>query len=88
MSPGSRSDDLVGTFSGGRYSSGALAKDTVLYRAGPAGKPLGQFFTREPPAGLLQTRIDQAVLPEWPNGGNRLWICGTLSKSLAGPHFT
>lgn len=39
-----------------------------LYRAGTADKPLGQFFSSEPPISILHTRIDNAVLPEWPNG--------------------
>ncbi|MNF00519.1 hypothetical protein D3C80_1993590 [compost metagenome] len=33
------------------------------------GQPLGQFFSLESPAGVLQTRIDKAVLPIWPGGG-------------------
>ncbi|MGI4797028.1 MAG: RHS repeat-associated core domain-containing protein, partial [Janthinobacterium lividum] len=87
MSPGPLSDDLAGTFSGGRYSSGTLANDTVLYRAGTAGKPLGQFFTREPPNGILQTRIDQAVLPEWPNGGKSPVDTWYAVKFPAGTRF-
>lgn len=40
----------------------------MLYRAGASDKPLGQFFSSEPPVGVAQTRIDKAVLPEWPGG--------------------
>ncbi|GJK17155.1 hypothetical protein TUM16664_49350 [Enterobacter cloacae] len=29
---------------------------------------LGQFFGYEQPQGVLQTRIDKALLPKWPNG--------------------
>jgi hypothetical protein len=61
--------NLAGTFAGGRYDVVRLTHDTVLYRAGVAGKPLGQFFSRTEPQGVLQTRIDQAVLPRWPDGG-------------------
>lgn len=61
--------NLAGTFAGGRYDVVRLAQDTVLYRAGVAGKPLGQFFSRTEPQGVLQTRMDQAVLPRWPDGG-------------------
>ena len=32
-------------------------------------RPLGQFFGIAPPDGVLQTRIDKAVLPVWPGGG-------------------
>lgn len=61
-------DNIAETFSGGRYSVVTLEKDTVLYRAGTTDKPLGQFFSSEPPTGVIQTRIDKAVLPEWPGG--------------------
>ncbi|MGN6666319.1 MAG: RHS repeat-associated core domain-containing protein, partial [Trinickia sp.] len=69
MKPGPLPDDLAGTFAGGRYKSVTLAKDTVLHRAGTADRPLGQFFSQEAPTGVLQTRIDKAVLPTWPGGG-------------------
>ena len=69
VNPGPLPDDLAGTFAGGRYKSVTLTKDTVLHRAGTADRPLGQFFSQEAPAGVLQTRIDKAVLPTWPGGG-------------------
>lgn len=62
-------DNITGTFVGGKYSAVTLERDTVLYRAGTAEQPLGQFFSRKPPASIIQTRIDKAVLPEWPSGG-------------------
>jgi hypothetical protein len=40
----------------------------VFYRAGVAGRPLGQFFSTDRPVGVLQTRIDKAVPEEWPDG--------------------
>jgi hypothetical protein len=61
--------NLAGTFAGGRYDVVRLTQDTILYRAGTADKPLGQFFSLREPQGVLQTRIDQAVLPRWPDGG-------------------
>jgi RHS repeat-associated protein len=69
MNPGPLTDDLAGTFSGGRYKEIVLEQDTILYRAGTADKPFGQFFSVESPQGILQTRIDKAVLPKWPGGG-------------------
>jgi hypothetical protein len=45
-----------------------LKEDTVLRRAGTKNQPLGQFFTQDLPKSVLQTRIDKAVLPEWPGG--------------------
>lgn len=60
--------NLAETFAGGRYDVVRLGEDTVLYRAGTADQPLGQFFSRTKPQGVLQTRIDKAVPPVWPNG--------------------
>lgn len=59
---------LAETFAGGRYKVVELSQDTILHRAGTADRPFGQFFDVEPPKGVLQTRIDKAVLPVWPNG--------------------
>jgi RHS repeat-associated protein len=69
MNPGPLPDDLAGTFAGGRYQEVVLSAHTVLHRAGEANKPLGQFFDTTPAQGVLQARIDKAVLPRWPGGG-------------------
>ncbi|WP_235429539.1 hypothetical protein, partial [Chromobacterium vaccinii] len=69
ITPGTLDSGIAGTFTGGRYSVVELAQDTTLYRAGTAERPLGQFFDVAPPEGVLQTRIDKAVLPVWPGGG-------------------
>ena len=45
-----------------------LKQDTVLYRAGTSAKPIGDFFVAKPPQGIIQSRIDSAILPEWPDG--------------------
>uniref|UniRef100_UPI00037BA091 hemagglutinin repeat-containing protein n=2 Tax=Chitiniphilus shinanonensis TaxID=553088 RepID=UPI00037BA091 len=68
VNPGPLPDNLAGTFTGGRYTVMTLEKDTVLYRAGSSSQPLGQFFSLEKPNGILQERIDKAVLPVWPGG--------------------
>ncbi len=52
-------------FAGGKYNATALQEDVILYRGGEAGKPLGQWFTREPPASVANVRIDSAVKPQW-----------------------
>ncbi len=62
------SDDLATTFSGGRYTSRILEEDIILYRAGTADRPFGQFFSKDMPISEIQTRIDKAVLPIWPGG--------------------
>jgi hypothetical protein len=68
MNPGPLPDDMAATFAGGRYKEIVLANDTVLYRAGKAGHPFGQYFDTKPAQGVAQTRIDKAVLPQWPDG--------------------
>src|SRR5690606_34397679 len=67
--PGPLDDNIAGTFSGGQYQVIKLEKDTILYRAGTADQPLGQFFSLDAPTGVVKTRIDKAVLPVWPGGG-------------------
>ncbi|WP_230845687.1 RHS repeat-associated core domain-containing protein, partial [Yersinia pseudotuberculosis] len=69
INPGPLSNDLAATFSGGRYKEIVLSQDTELYRAGVNGRPFGQFFSLDKPQSVLQTRIDKAVLPNWPGGG-------------------
>lgn len=69
MNPGPLPDNLAGTFSGGRYTEIILKEDTILYRAGTAERPLGEFFSQDMPNGVLQSRIDKAILPKWPDGG-------------------
>ena len=39
-----------------------------MYRAGTKDTPLGQFFSTDVPTGVIQSRIDKAILPQWPNG--------------------
>jgi len=68
IEPGPLPDNMAGTFSGGRYKAVTLEKDIILKRAGTKDQPLGQFFAQEAPKSVLQTRIDKAVLPEWPSG--------------------
>lgn len=68
MNPGPLSDEMASTFRGGRYETSVLQQDTVLYRAGTHGRPFGQFFSSEPPGGVIQTRIDKAIPEAWPDG--------------------
>jgi uncharacterized protein RhaS with RHS repeats len=69
VKPGPLSDDLAGTFSGGRYKEIILQQDTDLYRAGVSDREYGQFFSVDKPQGVIQTRVDKAILPKWPGGG-------------------
>nr|WP_207205532.1 MULTISPECIES: RHS repeat-associated core domain-containing protein [Serratia] len=66
---GPLSDDLAGTFSGGRYKEIILKQDTDFYRAGVYNREYGQLFSLDKPQSVIQTRIDKAVLPKWPGGG-------------------
>ncbi|MCF2872993.1 DUF637 domain-containing protein, partial [Octadecabacter sp. G9-8] len=68
INPGPLDDGLAGTFSGGRYTEVVLDQDIILNRAGTRDTPLGQFFTQSAPDSVISTRIDSAVLPEWPGG--------------------
>ncbi|HFV9238259.1 hypothetical protein [Enterobacter mori] len=68
IKPGPLSKELAETFSSGTYKEISLSTDTRFYRGGVEGRPLGQFFGYEQPQGVLQTRVDKALLPKWPNG--------------------
>lgn len=52
-------------FFGGKYNMKVAETDMLLNRAGKSGEPLGQWFTRTPPASAAQVRIDSAVKPQW-----------------------
>lgn len=60
-----RPGNPAANFAGGRYNGKTTTKDIILYRGGEAGKPLGQWFTRQPPSSVAQVRIDAAVKPHW-----------------------
>ncbi|HED6263590.1 hypothetical protein L8T08_00570 [Enterobacter bugandensis] len=68
IKPGPLPKELAETFSSGTYKEISLSTDTRFYRGGVEGRPLGQFFGYEQPLGVLQTRVDKALLPKWPNG--------------------
>lgn len=69
LDPGPLPPDIAATFTGGRYTVVKLERDTVLNKVGTAEQELGQFFSRYTPDGVIQSRIDRAILPEWPTGG-------------------
>lgn len=60
-------DNPAKNFFGGRYNVEVLTSDKIFYRGGQAGKPLGQWFTLEPPKSVVKVRIDTAVKPQWIN---------------------
>ncbi len=61
-------EGVAATFRGGSYTQMVTQEATTLYRSygGRAGE-LGSYWTRTAPAGPLQTRIDNALLPKWGN---------------------
>ena len=60
--------EIAATFRGGSYTQTVTTEDTMLYRVhgGKAG-PRGSYWTRTPPEGPLQAKIDSALLPKWGN---------------------
>jgi RHS repeat-associated protein len=68
MNPGPLPDSVTNTFRSGSYTANTLSQPTTLYRVhGGSAGPLGNFWTRTPPAGPLQAKIDLAIRPEWGN---------------------
>ncbi|MBP6104727.1 MAG: hypothetical protein KA508_06705 [Gammaproteobacteria bacterium] len=60
--------DIATTFMGDRYSTYQLKEDYLFYRSGAAERELGQFFSFEKPASVIQTRIDNALPLFWSDG--------------------
>lgn len=69
MSPGPLKNKYAKTFSGAVYKEITLSQDTVFYRSGVKNVPLGEFMAYEQPLGILQARVDKAIRPKWPDGG-------------------
>ena len=44
-----------------------------MYRAGNSQNPYGRWFTSEPPASIVNVRIDLAVKPHWTNPKTGAW---------------
>ena len=61
-------DAIANSFRGGSYSQITLQADLELYRVyGGKAEQLGSYWTRIPPAGPVQSKIDLALKPEWGN---------------------
>lgn len=59
--------NLTDTFRSGQYVTRRTTTDTVLYRVGAPGRPIGSFRTTVPPTGASQATIDAALQPAWRN---------------------
>lgn len=69
INPGPLTYEYAETFAGATYKEITLSQDTVFYRSGMEGREWGEFLAYEQPLGILQTRIDKAIRPVWPEGG-------------------
>jgi hypothetical protein len=83
---------VAGTFRGGSYSQVALQSDTVLYRTygGTSQNPIGSYWSRTPPSGPLQARMDLALPPgNTAQGVTQIRVPqGTvIFEGSAGPNF-
>ena len=78
--PGSIQNKFSASFSGYRYKTYQLKEDFVFYRAGSNDDSIGRFFSFDKPISELQIRIDKAVRPVWPDGGNSVVNTGYAIK--------
>jgi hypothetical protein len=65
-------EDLVKTFAGGRYTSRVLEEDMILYRAGSSDLAISNYFSKDKPKSVVQVRMDKAIMPVWPDGGESI----------------
>jgi hypothetical protein len=72
VTPGPLPKGIADTFRSGSYAETQLRRTTPLYRVygGRSGR-IGSFWTRTPPSGPLQSRIDLALNPAWGNTANQ-----------------
>lgn len=68
IKPGPLDKELAETFSGGKYREIILSEVKYFYRSGVSTNAFGRFFSLDIPQSIIQTRVDKAVLPKWPNG--------------------
>ena len=62
------SDDVVSTFRNSTYTEKVLTEDTVFYRVyGGNAEMAGNYMSRTPQMGGLQSQLDLALVPEWGN---------------------
>ena len=71
-------------FRSSTYSQVVESTDTLLYRVHGPGGELGSWWTRTPPRGPLQARLDSAIRPEW---GNPMTEITVVSVPKGNPFF-
>ena len=64
---------IANSFRGGSYTQTTLQSEVTLYRVygGKAGE-LASWWSRTPPSGPMQAKMDLALLPEWGNSAQRV----------------
>jgi RHS repeat-associated protein len=71
--PGPLGKKVAATFRGASYTEYVTSEPTTLYRVyGGKATEFGPYWTRTPPAGPLQSRIDSGLLPEWGNSARKV----------------
>ena len=73
--PGPLEQDIAETFRGAIYSEKILTQDTCFYRVyGGKTKKIGNYMTRVPQYGSIQSQIDLALNPKWENSAEYVTI--------------
>jgi len=68
ISPGPLENKIASTFRGSTYTKKVLTEDTVFYRVyGGNAEIVGNYMSRTPQMGGLQSQFDLALVPEWGN---------------------
>ena len=61
------------SFRGASYIETIIPEKVILYRVyGENAKMLGHYWTRTPPFGILQSKLDSALLTEWGNSAHKI----------------
>lgn len=93
MNPGPLPAKIAETFRSNTYNRVIAESDTLMYRVHGPGGELGSWWSRTPPRGSLQARLDNAVLREWGSPMNQLNVVRVPKGSLyfegiAGPQVS
>lgn len=73
--PGPLGEEVASTFRDSSYTQVILNEEITLYRVyGGKAAPVGSYWTRSPPTGPLQAKIDLALDPTWGNTAKHVSI--------------
>jgi RHS repeat-associated protein len=72
VNPGPLPSSIASTFRSASYEAKILEESTAFYRVyGGKADKIGKYWTRNPPRGALQSKIDLALKSEWGNTANK-----------------